>query len=268
MTPPNPTPPHGQDVNVCPIAAKVAAQVLERSMIGVAKYGATLARTDLTTSDWLNHLQQELLDAANYVERLKQKEHPPTPPTLDEEQLRRALKEVGECLVVGSISGQVDVQASLSRVETILSHITTLMRAASRVADYQPGLKSLLEVNEALREVLKASQKVNDELQRDFKQAEESRVNNLALYQSTLVERQELEKERDSLKKDRDCWIYNSNELQKAYNHLDRTGDHKELLERLGKHATAIFQLEQERDQLLARVKEMKEKVKEKVKEK
>lgn len=42
----------------------------QRSRAGQAKYGKTLDRDDLTTHDWLEHLRQELLDGANYAERL------------------------------------------------------------------------------------------------------------------------------------------------------------------------------------------------------
>lgn len=55
----------------CPIAEKVAAQVLSRAEKGFRKYGVTCARQDLSLADWLQHLQEELLDAAVYVETLK-----------------------------------------------------------------------------------------------------------------------------------------------------------------------------------------------------
>lgn len=42
-----------------------------RAEKGLAKYGVTTERADATTHDWLNHLQEELMDAAVYVERLK-----------------------------------------------------------------------------------------------------------------------------------------------------------------------------------------------------
>jgi hypothetical protein len=35
------------------------------------KYNTTLDRTDLSTLDWLTHLQEELMDAVLYVEKLK-----------------------------------------------------------------------------------------------------------------------------------------------------------------------------------------------------
>jgi len=55
----------------CPVAAAVAQAVIERSQKGITKYGVNLARQDLTWTQWLQHLQEELLDAACYIERLK-----------------------------------------------------------------------------------------------------------------------------------------------------------------------------------------------------
>lgn len=54
-----------------PIILAVIDRIKERSAVGIAKYGTTLAREDLTTIDWLNHLQEELMDAINYIEALK-----------------------------------------------------------------------------------------------------------------------------------------------------------------------------------------------------
>lgn len=41
----------------------------ERAAKGLAKYGTTLERKDLSLSQWLTHLQEELMDAAAYAER-------------------------------------------------------------------------------------------------------------------------------------------------------------------------------------------------------
>lgn len=43
-----------------------------RAAKGLEKYGVTTERTDITTYDWLIHLQEELLDAAIYAETLKE----------------------------------------------------------------------------------------------------------------------------------------------------------------------------------------------------
>jgi len=58
---------HGQDS----IVDSVVESFKERSTSGIKKYNTTLDRTDLSTLDWLTHLQEELMDATLYVERLK-----------------------------------------------------------------------------------------------------------------------------------------------------------------------------------------------------
>jgi hypothetical protein len=55
------------DKNVTRVRKKLA----DRAATGLKKYGVTTERRDLSLLDWLNHLQDELLDAAVYVERLK-----------------------------------------------------------------------------------------------------------------------------------------------------------------------------------------------------
>lgn len=49
----------------------VKAKFEERSQAGIKKYNTTLEREDLNLVDWLNHLQEELMDATLYVEKLK-----------------------------------------------------------------------------------------------------------------------------------------------------------------------------------------------------
>ena len=39
--------------------------------MGIKKYNNTLERKDLKLQDWLTHLQEELMDATLYIERLK-----------------------------------------------------------------------------------------------------------------------------------------------------------------------------------------------------
>ena len=55
-----------------PIVESVINQFKTRSEIGIKKYGTTLERNDLSTLDWLKHLQEEMMDAVLYIERLKQ----------------------------------------------------------------------------------------------------------------------------------------------------------------------------------------------------
>jgi len=58
---------HGQDS----IVNSVIESFKERSTSGIKKYNTTLDRTDLSPLNWLTHLQEELMDATLYIERLK-----------------------------------------------------------------------------------------------------------------------------------------------------------------------------------------------------
>ena len=55
----------------------VREMLLQRSIVGLKKYGVTTERTDLTFFDWMTHLQEELLDAAVYIQAAKHKEQQP-----------------------------------------------------------------------------------------------------------------------------------------------------------------------------------------------
>jgi hypothetical protein len=54
------------------IVESVIKQFKDRSEVGIAKYGVTLNREDLSTLQWLEHAQQEAMDFCLYLERLKQ----------------------------------------------------------------------------------------------------------------------------------------------------------------------------------------------------
>jgi hypothetical protein len=65
----------GEGGSECAVSDTVVKAVLQkftsRSRLGFKKYGTTLDRTDLSDMEWANHLQEELMDAILYVERLK-----------------------------------------------------------------------------------------------------------------------------------------------------------------------------------------------------
>ena len=56
-----------QDENVF----NVVCQYAERAQKGFKKYGTTTERTDIDLVGWLQHLQEELMDATVYIERIK-----------------------------------------------------------------------------------------------------------------------------------------------------------------------------------------------------
>ena len=53
------------------IVEEVIEKFKERSETGIKKYGTTLMRDDLNLDQWLTHLQEELMDAVNYIEAIK-----------------------------------------------------------------------------------------------------------------------------------------------------------------------------------------------------
>ena len=53
------------------IVESVVKMYTERSNVGQQKYGVTLDRDDLNLIDWLKHLQEELMDATLYIQKLK-----------------------------------------------------------------------------------------------------------------------------------------------------------------------------------------------------
>ena len=55
------------DINV----ENVCNSLREREKRGMSKYGVNTMRKDLSTLEWLQHLQEELMDACIYVEKLK-----------------------------------------------------------------------------------------------------------------------------------------------------------------------------------------------------
>ena len=50
----------------------VVSQLRSREKQGMKKYGVNTERTDLSTLEWLHHLQEELMDGAVYIEKLKE----------------------------------------------------------------------------------------------------------------------------------------------------------------------------------------------------
>jgi hypothetical protein len=53
------------------IVESVIDKYKQRSEAGIEKYGTTLERNLLTFDEWLTHLQQELMDASLYIEKIK-----------------------------------------------------------------------------------------------------------------------------------------------------------------------------------------------------
>ena len=55
------------DINV----ENVCKSLKERESRGMLKYGVNTMRDDLSVLEWLQHLQEELMDGCVYIEKLK-----------------------------------------------------------------------------------------------------------------------------------------------------------------------------------------------------
>ena len=54
------------------VVTSIINQFTQRSILGKAKYGVDLDRTDLTLLEWIEHAKQEHMDAILYLEKIKQ----------------------------------------------------------------------------------------------------------------------------------------------------------------------------------------------------
>ena len=57
--------------NTDSIVFSIVKQFEERSKIGKEKYGTDMDRDDLTLNEWLQHAQEEHMDAILYLEKIK-----------------------------------------------------------------------------------------------------------------------------------------------------------------------------------------------------
>jgi|TARA_B110000908_G_scaffold93823_1_gene111182 hypothetical protein len=55
-----------------PVVERVVDKFVERSDVGFEKYGVTLEDDPSDMFAWLNHLQEEMMDAVLYLQKAKQ----------------------------------------------------------------------------------------------------------------------------------------------------------------------------------------------------
>jgi hypothetical protein len=53
------------------VVNSIISQFIDRSNVGIKKYGKTLDRDDLDTLEWIEHAKQEAMDFILYLEKLK-----------------------------------------------------------------------------------------------------------------------------------------------------------------------------------------------------
>jgi hypothetical protein len=63
---------NGELIQLDSVVSSILNQFTTRSLMGKAKYGTDLDRTDLTLLEWIEHAKQEHMDAILYLEKIKQ----------------------------------------------------------------------------------------------------------------------------------------------------------------------------------------------------
>jgi hypothetical protein len=61
-----------------PVVRRVCQKFVGRSNVGFEKYGVTLQDDPSEMLAWLNHLQEELMDAVLYLQKAKEKYEAPS----------------------------------------------------------------------------------------------------------------------------------------------------------------------------------------------
>jgi hypothetical protein len=62
--------PYKEEIIKDSIVESVVNRFKERSEVGIAKYGTTMDRKDLSTLEWMIHFREELMDGLLYLERV------------------------------------------------------------------------------------------------------------------------------------------------------------------------------------------------------
>ena len=62
----------GELIQLDSVVSSILNQFTTRSLMGKAKYGVDLDRTDLTLLEWIEHAKQEHMDTILYLEKIKQ----------------------------------------------------------------------------------------------------------------------------------------------------------------------------------------------------
>ena len=123
-----------------PVVQSVVNKFVDRSDIGFKKYGKTLRDDPSDVFVWLNHLQEELMDATLYLQRLKEEIS-----TLREE--KALLKELNDIDVIDAFEVRVKKNRSKpgnSRGDTHSFTIDEPIRFISDTTNSHLNLRDIL----------------------------------------------------------------------------------------------------------------------------
>ena len=123
----------------------VTRQLIERDRAGLAKYGTTLDRTDLALTDWLQHLAEELLDAAGYALAAKREALAGgrSAPARKEAGLLDDLRDLQKFIEWNRSSGEMYVKPGFESV--VLDHVRRYAATPAAQAVDLDGLRELAD---------------------------------------------------------------------------------------------------------------------------
>lgn len=78
------------------VVTSVINSFKQRAEFGQKKYGTNLDRTDLSVLEWIQHAQEEHMDAILYLEKLKQLHQPKVKESKDEVKQKEQPKKMDD----------------------------------------------------------------------------------------------------------------------------------------------------------------------------
>ncbi len=140
-----------------PITEHLADLLRERSARGLEKYGTSIDRGDLTRSEWLQHLLEELLDAAQYVEAAKRQALASAPSIPDGWALVPWTPLPSMLVAVGSMNGYAGAhgEADVDHIEWYEAMVAEAQtKLPAEAGAHSPNSVSSEELDPLLRECL------------------------------------------------------------------------------------------------------------------
>ena len=122
-----------------PVVQSVVNKFVDRSDVGFAKYGKTLRDDSSDVFEWLNHLQEELMDATLYLQRLKEEIT-----TLREE--KALLRELNDIDVIDAFEVKVKKKQRLKDSKNIKTRFKEKLGRGDNT-----GIKKFPSVNDPVR---------------------------------------------------------------------------------------------------------------------
>jgi lipid II:glycine glycyltransferase (peptidoglycan interpeptide bridge formation enzyme) len=110
-----------------PVIKKVVKKFVKRSEVGFKKYGVTLRDDSANMDEWLNHLQEELMDAVNYIERAREELKPMRTKTVRERAVEDYKREL-EAINIQRALEDIDIVDSVTYSYTGPEKISALTK--------------------------------------------------------------------------------------------------------------------------------------------